>query len=93
MVDAFDEVDKMFADVELFLQIYPGDENIEKASVKLIADTLFAAENVIGFFLKGTGTLIAQAPFLVLIRRRPGVIVLTSSMNRVKISWSHGASR
>lgn len=71
MVDAFDEVDKVFADVELFLQIYPGDENIEKASVKLIADTLFAAENVIGFFLKGTGTLIAQAPFPVLIRRRP----------------------
>lgn len=59
MVGAFDEVDKMFADVELFLQIYPGDENIEKASIKLIADTLFAAENVIGFFLKGTGKLIA----------------------------------
>lgn len=59
MVGAFDDVDKMFADVELFLQIYPGDENIEKASVKLIADTLFAVENVIGFFLKGTGTLIA----------------------------------
>lgn len=59
MVGAFDDVDKMFADVELFLQIYPGDENIEKASVKLIADTLFAAENVIGFFLKGTGMLIA----------------------------------
>lgn len=59
MVGAFDEVDKMFADVELFLQIYPGDKSIEKASIKLIADTLFAAENVMGFFLKGTGTIIA----------------------------------
>lgn len=59
MVGSFDEVDKMFAEVELFLQIYPGDENIEKASIKLIGDTLFAVENVIGFFLKGTGTLAA----------------------------------
>lgn len=56
MVSSFDDVDKIFAEVELFLQIYPGDENIEKASIKLIADTLLAAENVIGFFLKGTGT-------------------------------------
>lgn len=59
MVGSFDQVDKMFAEVELFLQIYPGDENIEQASIKLISDTLFAAENVIGFFLKGTGTLAA----------------------------------
>lgn len=59
MVGSFDEVDKMFTEVELFLQIYPGDKNIENASIKLIADTLFAAENVIGFFLKGTGTLTA----------------------------------
>lgn len=93
MVGAFDEVDKMFADVELFLQIYPGDENIEKASIKLIADTLWAAENVIGFFLKGTGTLIAQAAFPALMQRRPGLIVLISSTNRDEISWSHGASR
>ncbi|KAL1857622.1 hypothetical protein Daus18300_010262 [Diaporthe australafricana] len=55
MVGAFGEVDNMFANIELFLQIYPGDRNIEKASIRLIAGTLFAAENVIGFFLKGTG--------------------------------------
>lgn len=59
MVASFDEVDKIFADLELFLQIYPGDENIKKASVKLVADTLFAAENVIGLFLEGSGTLAA----------------------------------
>lgn len=63
MVGSFDEVDKMFAEVELFLQIYPGDENIESASINLIADTLFAAENVIGFFLKGTGMLPAGAGY------------------------------
>lgn len=59
LVASFDEVDKMFADIEMFLQIYPGDENIEKASVKLMAETLFAAENILGFFLQGTGTLAA----------------------------------
>lgn len=57
MVGSFDDVDKIFTEVELFLQIYPGDENIERASINLIADTLLAAENVIGFFLRGTGTL------------------------------------
>lgn len=54
MLCAFDDVDTMFTDIELFLQIYPGDENIQKASVDLIASTLFAIENVITFFLKGT---------------------------------------
>lgn len=57
MVGSFDDVDKIFTEVELFLQIYPGDENIERASINLIADTLLAAENVIGFFLRGAGTL------------------------------------
>lgn len=56
MNDAFDQVEKMFADIELFIQIYPEDENIEKASIDLLASTLFAAENVIGFFTKGTCT-------------------------------------
>lgn len=54
MLFAFDEVDSMFADIELFLQMYPGDENIQRASVILIASTLFAVENVIAFFVKGT---------------------------------------
>jgi hypothetical protein len=61
VIGSFDEVDKMFSEVELFLQIYPGDENIERASIKLVADTLFAAEIVIAFFLKGTGTVAARA--------------------------------
>lgn len=54
MMGAFDDVDTMFTDIELFLQIYPGDENIQKASIDLISSTLFAVENVITFFLKGT---------------------------------------
>lgn len=60
MVGSFEDVDKMFSEVELFLQIYPGDKNIEESSIKLIADTLFAAENVVAYFLKGTGTLVAD---------------------------------
>lgn len=52
--DAFDQVEKMFADIELFIQMYPEDGNIERASIDLLTSTLFAAENVIGFFTKGT---------------------------------------
>jgi hypothetical protein len=55
MLGAFDDVELMFSEIELFLQMYPGDENIQKASISLIAATLFAVENVITFFLKGTG--------------------------------------
>lgn len=58
MANAFDQVDNMFADVELFLQLYPRDENIKKASIKLICSTLFATENVLGFFLKGAGDFV-----------------------------------
>lgn len=54
MTKAFDRVEAMFSDIELFIQLYPGDKNIEKASTNLIASTLFAAENVLGFFMKGT---------------------------------------
>lgn len=57
MVQAFDGVEDMFSEIELFLLLYPGDKNIEKASIDLIVSSLLAAENVIGFFLKGTGTL------------------------------------
>lgn len=56
MVASLDELDEMFADLELLQQIYRVDENIDKAFVKLLADTLFAAENGIGLFLEGTGT-------------------------------------
>lgn len=54
MMEAFDRVENMFSEIELFLLIYPGDENIEKASVDLIAATLIAAENAIGFFMRET---------------------------------------
>ncbi|KAJ4416163.1 hypothetical protein N0V82_006923 [Gnomoniopsis sp. IMI 355080] len=54
MNKAFDDLEKMFSDIELFLHIYPEDVNIEKASIDLIASTLHAAENVLGFLTKGS---------------------------------------
>lgn len=55
MSGAFENVEKMFEDIELYRQMYPDDQNIEKASLQLLASTLYAAENVIAFFLKPTG--------------------------------------
>ncbi|EXJ72273.1 uncharacterized protein A1O5_04777 [Cladophialophora psammophila CBS 110553] len=49
---AFDDIDIMFSEIELFLQAFPGDENIVQASVELIMATFSAIEAVIGFFLK-----------------------------------------
>lgn len=54
LIGAFDEIETMFSEIELMLLLYPGDENIEKASVGLIVSSLVAAENVMEFFLKGT---------------------------------------
>lgn len=50
IVGGFDDIDVMFSQVELVLEIYRGDKNIEKASLKLIATTFHAIECVIGFF-------------------------------------------
>ena len=42
----------MFSEIELFLQSFPDDKNIDKASVELIVATFSAIESVIGFFVK-----------------------------------------
>ncbi len=52
MQSAFDDLDMMFSEIELFLQAFPDDENIVKASVDLIMATFSAIEAVIGFFLR-----------------------------------------
>ncbi|KAK3360349.1 hypothetical protein B0T25DRAFT_128413 [Lasiosphaeria hispida] len=52
MLGSFDDIDMMFSQVELFLQIFEGDENITRASVNLIAATFHAVESVMMFFLK-----------------------------------------
>ncbi len=52
MLSAFDDIDMKFSQVELFLEIYKADKNIENASVDLIASIFYAVECVIGFFVK-----------------------------------------
>ncbi|TLS26548.1 hypothetical protein PpBr36_05492 [Pyricularia pennisetigena] len=61
MSGAFDGIEPMFSQIELFLKIYPGDENIKRASVELIAVTFHAVECVIGFFVKSTCTRSASS--------------------------------
>lgn len=48
-------LEKSFAKVEVYLATFPGDENIERASVSLIACILKAVELAIAFLLSSTG--------------------------------------
>ncbi|KUI60968.1 hypothetical protein VP1G_08146 [Cytospora mali] len=48
----FDDIEMTFSQIELFTQIYPGDENVTRASVDLIVATFHAIESVISFFIK-----------------------------------------
>ncbi|RYP33773.1 hypothetical protein DL767_004640 [Monosporascus sp. MG133] len=50
-----EDLEKTFAQVELFLAIFPGDENITKACIRLVADILNAVEGTIVYFLSHTG--------------------------------------
>ena len=54
ILGGFDDIDMTFSQVELFLQLYRGDENIQKASVNLISATFHAIESAIKFFLRST---------------------------------------
>lgn len=51
MVAAFDDIDRKFAEVEVYLQAFDGDENILAASTDLIVAVLYAVELVLGFFV------------------------------------------
>ncbi|KAI6454179.1 hypothetical protein MCOR22_000210 [Pyricularia oryzae] len=44
MSGAFDGIEPMFSQIELFLKTYPGDENIKQASIALIAVNFHAVE-------------------------------------------------
>jgi hypothetical protein len=45
------ELEKSFSMVEIYLATFPGDLNVERASVDLIACVLKAIELVIAYFL------------------------------------------
>lgn len=49
------DLERKFSSIELFLATFPRDPAIREASIELIATTLKAIENVIGFFLESNG--------------------------------------
>ncbi|KAK3358512.1 hypothetical protein B0T24DRAFT_693585, partial [Lasiosphaeria ovina] len=46
-----DNLEKDFGDAELFLNVYPKDENITKASIELVVATFKAVEDAISCFI------------------------------------------
>ncbi|KLU91963.1 hypothetical protein MAPG_10911 [Magnaporthiopsis poae ATCC 64411] len=52
--DAFKpgDLERKFGDIEIFLATFPDDTKVKTAAVELVAVTLRAIENTIGFFLK-----------------------------------------
>jgi hypothetical protein len=50
-----DGMEKAFGDAELFLALFPKDENIKKASTELVVATFKAVEDTIGFFIRRSG--------------------------------------
>lgn len=50
-----DDLELKFSNIERFLASFPKDSAIEEASVELIAATLKAIEDAIGFFLESSG--------------------------------------
>ncbi|RFU34145.1 hypothetical protein B7463_g2238, partial [Scytalidium lignicola] len=62
ILGGFDELDLIFAEVELFLETFPKDENIRKSSIRLVAIIFKAIELVICFFTnKNLGRRIVSA--------------------------------
>ncbi|KAK3938949.1 hypothetical protein QBC46DRAFT_264256 [Diplogelasinospora grovesii] len=49
--ESFDDLVPIFSDVEIFLTMFSGDENIRNASIDLTATTLDAIEHAICFFI------------------------------------------
>ncbi|KAK3987004.1 hypothetical protein QBC44DRAFT_352083 [Cladorrhinum sp. PSN332] len=49
---SFDDLDFMFSEIELYLQTYPDDKNIETASTDIVVAVFAAIESVVGFLTK-----------------------------------------
>ena len=52
MEGSFDDIDIMFQEIELFLQTFPNDDNIDEASIEVVVAAFAAIESVIGFLIK-----------------------------------------
>ncbi|RBA09065.1 hypothetical protein FPRO05_07345 [Fusarium proliferatum] len=62
-LSSFDDIDKVFKQVEGFLHIYKNDKNLEKAAIDLIAAVFHAIECVISFFIKSPGKRVMAVTF------------------------------
>lgn len=63
-----DDLERKFSDIELFLATFPKDDAVEEASIQLIATTLKAIEDAIGFFLEKSGEFqVPDSTFLTLL--------------------------
>jgi len=52
VLSGFNDLELILSDVELFLGTFPKDLNIRNSAIELVATTLIAIEQVIGFFIK-----------------------------------------
>ncbi|XEV04922.1 hypothetical protein FSHL1_010209 [Fusarium sambucinum] len=80
-LSAFDDIDKVFNQVEGYLQIYSNDENLEKAAVDLIATVFHAIECVISFFVKSPGKRAISVTF----NKEGYQEAITESLSAIKV--------
>ncbi|KAK4450461.1 hypothetical protein QBC34DRAFT_349211 [Podospora aff. communis PSN243] len=63
ILSGLDDVDMIFSQVELFLELYKADENIRKASINLIYAIFQAVESSMRFFLRASWKKAFSAAF------------------------------
>lgn len=55
LANSLEELERHFGDVETYIATFPGDENIDRASVTLVVATIHAVEDLIGYYIKRQG--------------------------------------
>jgi hypothetical protein len=63
ILSGLDDVDMIFSQVELFLELYKADQNIRNASINLISAILNAVESSMRFFLRASWKKAFSAAF------------------------------
>ncbi|KAL8396359.1 hypothetical protein RB596_009845 [Gaeumannomyces avenae] len=79
-ISAFDEVIPLFSDVELFLGAFQGDGRIRSTSVDLVATTLVAIENAIGFFISNEFSQETRRFYRQIVEREENASVCMNSL-------------
>ena len=91
MEGSFDNIDIMFQEIELFLQTFPDDDNIDEASIELVVAAFAAIESVIGFLIQSVREfacffrfVLLSAPYGAISELSP-LLIFDSKTNR----WLH----